>query len=1254
MLEQIKGLYYFFEDRYYEVLDRLNRFVPVYNIVDPIDNVFPSFMAFISFLFLALFLLLAALLGGGDPIAFLFSIGGGVPATFLVTDADDTPLSGVLAEFSGKGRTESRTTDPFGEFQSLLVGESITVSVKHKGFQQFRDTMDIEQGKAYQIKLSKESSGTEIRRISFELRSEDRSLLGSSQDVSMSFSCSGQQVAPLGFSKKGPSHSVSVQTNCGILTAKISAVGFEDALKQVDVRSQEGTVIVGLARKQSFASLRVLVKDRKTGAPVEGVSLRLKIGDATAVQGGTTDATGTRIIPRVPGGTYRVFAEPDEGSGYAVAYSDEFSVGVAQFASNGPLQVEVLLEKPVDPGSIFLKFIDSVSSEQVKDVQAGLVIENSVSHSKSSLSDGTVRFVNLEAGKKYAVIARHEKYVLKVISNAELSKSQAPSLVKLVKASAANSGIARAIVSEHSSAKVQGAEVLLYSKDNTFPVDSARTGSDGKFDFQNLPPGEYKVLASKEIDGTAFSVTSELKAIASGQTTEFSLVLVMASGSIEAEVFDESGKKLEGASVSFYDSVSDSKLDEKNTGANGKTEKVQLRANKIPYLVVKKQGFYDTYTRPYHITASATETVKVSMRPVKEQQVAAPFDVELGAITELSGSQAAKLEENKEYIFRFRFFAVKALSDAKAAVRAGLDSEAANSDTNILIKGFSVFSGPARFFSCYNPENSFAECETKPIDFTASGAKQAIANLGDLLPGVYDFEARVFVKDVPAEKEESAVMEMRYGGKAKADGTNFFRKNEKELYVWRAGLKKPFCLSDCGVLISLSIQDLKKTQFAAPLPLANESLTKLLKSESYTLYYEAANLGQTAFDDVKMSLSNTPLVNNAPVLELPSSPVSVGKLERGQTVKGSFNFSAPSNVESTALALSLGLSKPGDSAKVLFSVSELAAMQMALIPERLLPGVPNTVVVKVVDSKGAPVGKADIFFEESPSGRQIPIGGPTNDAGLYSALFRESLSPGTVIVVKGQKQGYAAAEKRLTVGPETAVQAGDECITVNDSSPDLVVLEIDSRVCTAPMTCSGGKAAQFSIKNNSCGQEMIVRLQKHPDSDLVIEKGQAKYTPGEEFVLANNGSADFKVTSQKQFGLHPIYIEGSRGSGGARLGFGTVKVSVFDPRVCLFAEKPVKEGPKSGEKFSLDFSGESETLRFLNKCFTSLLGESYPSNDLTAGVLKEKLLIDLGESLNDAPNSLSSQAYSVRNIGVTGDTFFLITTEDYVKYPGGG
>ena len=705
MLEPIKNVYYFFEDIYYSILDRIDPIVPVYKVIDPIDDIFPSFILFIILFLLALLLGVFLVVGGGNPIALLLQyFGGGEGAKFSVVDKDDTPLSGILVDFSLDGKTESQTTDSFGEFTSKFFGKGVRVHVKAYKYTEFSDSLDIDPGMEYTIKLNPEKKPVSVKTINFEIRDDQRSPLTSSDEVSMSFSCSASSVAPAQFTRRGASQSVSVQTDCGMLNASIYVAGFEDEKRQVFVSSQEGTVVVILTRKESLADVLVRVRDFDSGSPIADAAIIFKRGDVIALDAGLTDEEGSLLVHNVPAGSYNAQATAPEALHYSTGFSDEFSLGSAEFDSSGPVEVTVLLKKSADPSKvIYLKFVDSVSNTPISGVRATLVKAGKVLFPLESGDDGTVKFTNLDINK-YSVVADHADYLLKVVKDVNMiSGSSPPTVVKLVKLPSPTAGSAKVIVSEYSGTKVSGADVALYTDEFGFPLKSGTSGSDGSITFTGLPVGQYFAKAEKIIGGVLKIANSEKKQISAGATTEFQITLVIATGKIDAEVVDDAGVKIADADVNFMNGTS--LIGKKKTNSSGKTDELEVSQEKRPHIVVAKAGFKTATSIDYTITPGTPVHAKVALERIVTPDPIAPFNVSLLAVTNMAGAPVNVVTAGNSYKFRFRLSVADAATNIKFVARPGPEGELNSTDSNFVIRSFNPTG--ASYYPCYVADNNY-------------------------------------------------------------------------------------------------------------------------------------------------------------------------------------------------------------------------------------------------------------------------------------------------------------------------------------------------------------------------------------------------------------------------------------------------------------------------------------------------------------------------------------------------------------------
>ena len=103
-IEFLKGIYYYFEDKWYNLLDKIDTKIPIYKIIDPIDKVIPSF---VLFLLLVLFILVFLL--------YLIRFTSPYDVTFIVYDAETkSALSGVILSGTINDELFNEKTDSEG------------------------------------------------------------------------------------------------------------------------------------------------------------------------------------------------------------------------------------------------------------------------------------------------------------------------------------------------------------------------------------------------------------------------------------------------------------------------------------------------------------------------------------------------------------------------------------------------------------------------------------------------------------------------------------------------------------------------------------------------------------------------------------------------------------------------------------------------------------------------------------------------------------------------------------------------------------------------------------------------------------------------------------------------------------------------------------------------------------------------------------------------------------------------------------
>src|SRR3989338_2372048 len=353
----VMKFYYSLEDGWYNFLDGLNQVIPVYKIIDPIDQVIPSFALF---LLLLLLLLVGGLYWGG---AFNApgpdGTGGGVlwpvvdwmgsllgwkkadaaGVQFLVSDEQANPVAGAQVAVAYGEQAESYSTNEFGEFSMPVYQAEIFLDVQAEGFERFSENYSVNREGVNRVSLKRAPLYFAENRV-LELVDEFGARV--TEAVFVSFSCSGSYNAPASQSTTTGEVSVTYTGNCGTLMASIRAQGFED---QTVLMSGSRTVAV--LKKKSADRLNGKLNVKLLGPQSEsmtGMEIRLFDNDNIWKNTGKSDAAGSYSFTVTPG-TYYVLVQDLAGK-FTSTQSNKVPVDAGE-----EVLVEVRMSKAGTDGS---------------------------------------------------------------------------------------------------------------------------------------------------------------------------------------------------------------------------------------------------------------------------------------------------------------------------------------------------------------------------------------------------------------------------------------------------------------------------------------------------------------------------------------------------------------------------------------------------------------------------------------------------------------------------------------------------------------------------------------------------------------------------------------------------------------------------------------------------------------------------------------------------------------------------------------
>lgn len=590
------GIYSKLEDGYYGLLDKIQRAIPIYSIIDPLDRIFPTFV-----------LVLILLLAGIGGIALWFLNQNAAPtelkAYIKVLDKDDKPLKDVTVSLTIEGETQSLTTNSQGIIQIKLKKPSVaaTVSIKEDTFKEIKNKeITLTADHTEKIKLETEIAGLAPQRyvITIEDSSTNEQIHGTM--ISVSFTCQYTTQHPQDKTTSNGNVVVEPDSACGQLTASFAPLSKYQGKNGVAITSTDQTVQLDPLNVPQTGTLEVTVTDQNNkGVANAQVNYWSSLTPNSPTAATPTDAQGKTRVVDLAVGTYGVSAiAPDGRQAQQTGISIE---------ANDLKKVTLQLPALTSGKKIFIKLVDSDANQSIP----GVTI---------ILYDGTTRLgapgttnaqgifeqnVDQKTSSDFSAVFFEPSYVIRFLSLSAVDSNQTnPTKIALTKALKneagvpLNYGIAIIKTQDEDSKPVPNANVQIFRSDYVNPVFSTKTGPDANVSIPLLPPASgiltYVAKAYSTINDA--NGASDPRVLAIGETKDFPITLYVGTGKFKVTTVDAGNPslKIAGASVLAYywDPVTQTKktLDQGQTGTDGKWESKPIKTNFIVRLDVSATG----------------------------------------------------------------------------------------------------------------------------------------------------------------------------------------------------------------------------------------------------------------------------------------------------------------------------------------------------------------------------------------------------------------------------------------------------------------------------------------------------------------------------------------------------------------------------------------------------------------------------------------------------------------------------------------
>lgn len=1047
LLDGLRSFYFSLEDKYYSVLDRIQKKVPVYSVVDPIDKIIPSFVLVLG-LVLLLLVGLGLLFFGGLPQGQ----GNTVPLTITFTDSASAPVSGVVVTLNSLGDVPDsfdKITNDSGVAEFAIPPGDYTVSATADGFDDFAQDVTVNDAKQLQFQLS--SKAPPVKSRALIIVDDDGSVLGSLYPVTITLSFACQSGSPPADQTVFKGNVTVLQpSSCIGLAVTITVNGFVSKSQPIlgdtttiQLQSEEDQIIPDTPTK---GSVEVIAKD-KDSKPVSGVQFKLyKVSTGSDVLSAQTlsDTGGFGILADVLPGKYKLTATKQ---GYKIYTSAEFQVNAGEKNT-----INASLELASTSKKFFVKVL---SSENQQPVIGATVILFLQANGGKYIEDGTYTTdvngsVNQAVGdfnSGIQVVVSHSGYVTEIVSNQGVmladDSTPIPILVDPVEPKGANGNIPNALIADVKIVDllgfaVNGAETILYTPDmNGVFVGKKKSTVSGIARYENLPAGIYQAKASTTVaDGNSVKVTGNENA-----TITLPVTLDNGTALVEVTVKDSFNKPLADVNVGVYNSSNAGLITQSVTNANG-IATLSVKTVDLAYVKTTKSTYIPFHSIPFGIIKDNVHKVNAEMSLASSTPV---LDVELISIYELSttGTKtlASALVPGATYEFHFSVKAPTDQNNVRSLVRVNPKTPAGLQATDpASLTGGKAAKGGLLFFNQTNAADEFSPPVSSAVSSTGPG-KVMINAIGSSTVSAYEMTSLVTIS--PNAFPGTDKLELAY--QAKSDTTL------SALHVENYTIGNPLPpQGDFGFLFFISLTGSnQKTQVSSALPV------KIEANKEYTLDYLISNASGVSFPSATMGFS----FGSGTVV--PAS-VTLPGFTTNQSVGGSVKVKATvpctscSSITATLNLGTAGAGKTPQSYTLNMQVTPEKEITLKATPTFLIPGLTQTVSVVAVDNDGNPLNASNLVQVTGKLKKNdivIPFTGSPQGVFIAS-IHQDDALEGELVEIVGMAPGYISDTLNVPISTSGIGNFSQDftCITfapasVSYTPPSNGSLKIDTKDC---------------------------------------------------------------------------------------------------------------------------------------------------------------------------------------------------------------
>ncbi len=552
-------------------MDKIDKILPVYKVIAPIDKIVPSFI-----LFLALCLGFILLIGAG-----IFSQG----IVLNIVDEQGIAISGVSVYYSEGLKEGQLETGKDGKV--IVPLDKATIVISKDGYKEVNEFFEkgshkiiLEKGSVkFESSTKKiifqDSSGARLEEKNFKVR-----IACSDLDYAETLQEDGTGILEF-----------EIERNCSLYAEILEPLEFKG--KRINL-TQDNIVWKLAEIKKEKGNLRVKILG-EDGKEIQG---EFEVSLLDGYKRVKTDYAnyGEVLLKEIDEGFYTL-SVVDESGKYA-AGNEEIEI-----EANKTIEKEIEMTKDI-VSNLSFSVKDKTTKASIGDYSVAIYVDEKM------IAEGEYSSYALREKGSLEIVVMSEGYLYEEYSEETKNLSKIETILfEMEKATEENSGVVEIQVVDEEDKAIKNAKIWLMNKEKATSVGGPYlTGTDGKKKIYGVKSGDYYLVIEKE---PAYADTSNSPfTVDERKQTNVKAVMQIGKAKLVLSMQDETGDYLSGeAEVHSASGIEKYPL-------SRASKEVEVKAIGQAYVVFKSDEYSDYYSLPVNLFANKKMGISAEMLPL--------------------------------------------------------------------------------------------------------------------------------------------------------------------------------------------------------------------------------------------------------------------------------------------------------------------------------------------------------------------------------------------------------------------------------------------------------------------------------------------------------------------------------------------------------------------------------------------------------------------------------------------------------------